>query len=471
MDIKSNPKFMVDHMNKKIGLLEHNRALFDIYEGDLLTYVLRDLSAQLSIRSFDQVKHRVVPINVLKRVIEKLSKIYSNGVVREFEPEDDRTKAFTDFYIKSMNPNVVMGLANEFFNLFKNTCVEPYLDKGMPKLRTIPSDRFIVYSDDPIDPMRPTNWIKYMGNRGEKKIYYQYTDTEFLITDEGGAVQYDLMESVGNPDGVNIYGKIPMVYINRSRHELVPPIDTDTLTMTKIFPVLMSDLNYAIMYQSFSIIYAIDADMTNITQSPNAVWNLKSDAQSDKTPQVGTIKPSVDISEVMSYIQMQLAFWLNTKNIRPGTIGALTKDNFASGISKMVDEMDTSEDRQKQVGYFVEAEKQLWDLVFNYMHPVWANEPGFMGPSGLSPVKEIEVYFSEQKAATDESKVLDDTIKALNAGLITKKDAVLRVNCEMSEQDVEEYMAELEGVNTMTVEVPNGRQEMDSEDDSDQQEV
>lgn len=458
MKLSDNPKFLVDQIQKKSDLLQHNRTLFDIYEGDLMTYVLQDLAQQLSLNSFNQIKHRVVPINVLKRVIEKLSKIYAKSPEREYMPEDDRTKAFLQFYWDSMQPDTVMGMSNEFFNLFKNTCVEPYLDRGFPKLRTIPSDRFLVYSDDPVDPMRVTHWIKSMGKYGDKKIFYQYSDEEFLITDENGNIMRELMFNAGNPEGINIYGAIPMVYINKSRHELIPPIDTDTLAMTKIFPVLMSDLNYAIMFQSFSTIYAIDADMTNMVQAPNAIWNIKSDAQSDKTPQIGTIKPSVDITEVMGYIQMQLAFWLNTRNIRPGTIGALTKDNFASGISKMVDEMDTSEDRQKQVQYFKEAEIKLWDLVFNFMHPVWEREPDWMGPRGLSPVKSVTVCFEDQTAIQDSSKVLDDTIKALNAGLITKIDAVKAVNPEIPEDEIDSYMTELENENS--VEVPNGGQEI-----------
>lgn len=454
MGLVQDAKMLAEEVQKKSSLLEHNCKLYNIYEGDLLTYVLEDLAAQLSPRTYATIKYRVAPINVLRKLVEKLSKIYP-GVEREIDPDTQPNEAFFQFYLDSMNPNVTMGQANENFNLYKNTLVEPYMDMGKPKLRTLPSDRFIVHSTDPVNPLRMTHLVKIMGKYQdgdvEKKILYMYTDEEFLITDEQGKVNQQLMRLYEN-SGQNQYGKIPGIYINRSRSQLTPIPDTDTLQMTKMIPILLTDLNFAVMFQSFSTIYTIDVDMTNITQSPNAIWNLKSDKSSDKSPTVGTIKPEVDIDQVINMLQFQLAFWMNTRNIKPGSIGALTKENFASGISKMVDEMDTSEDREKQTEYFAQAEQELWDLVLNHMHPVWITDPSFAGPRVLSPVTSVKAKFCEQKPLQDESQAIKDAAYAYEHGLKTLEDAVKMANPDLDEDEVPKYIAQIKADREVKVE-------------------
>ena len=51
--------------------------------------------------------------------------------------------------------------------------------------------------------------------------------------------------------------------------------------------------------------------------------------------------------------------------------GDLNAQTFASGISKMIDEMDIFENRKKQVSAFSDAEEEMWDLILHKQHPVW----------------------------------------------------------------------------------------------------
>jgi hypothetical protein len=372
---------LIDYAKSKNEFITHNRELFEIYEGDLLKYVLRDLAKQLSPKAYESIRHRVAPINLLRKIIEKLSKIYQDGVMREIEPEDETNTEILDYYVREMDLNTQMTCANEAFNLYKNTAIEPYLDnQGNPQIRIIPSDRFLVYSTDPVDPMRVTHYIKCMGYKNSKEkemIYYVYTDTEFLAVDSKGRIQMDIMSKFDNVEGVNPYGAIPMVYVNRSKYELCPRPDSDLLSMVKLFPVLVSDLNFAVMYQTFSVTVGIDCEIDDLTMSPNAFWSVKSLPTSDKQASIDTIKPEADIEAVMNFIHQQISTWLHTRNIKTGSIGNITGDNSASGIAKAIDEIDTSEDRKKQITYFENAEKQLWDLIINHMHPYWVNIPEF----------------------------------------------------------------------------------------------
>lgn len=450
-------KYLLDEAKKYNSVYAHNNELFNIYEGDLLTYLLRDMQKSLSPEAFQGIQTRISPINILKRMVDKLSKIYANPPIRELNIDTEKNKSLFMMYEDELNPNVVFNEANTFFNLFKNTLVEPYLEDGEPKARVIPSDRFFVYSNDPVCPNEPTHVLKFMGKvvttaGEEKQIVYAYSATEFLITDLEGNIQTQMMTDYGNPDGVNPYGKLPFIYINRSSHKLIPTIDTDTLAMTKLIPTLLSDLNYAVLFQSFSIIYGIDITFENLSMNPNALWSFKSDPTTDKNPQIGSIKPQVDIDQVLRFIGSQLTLWFQTKNIKAGAIDKLTVDSASSGIAKAIDEMDTAEDRQIQTQIFQKAEEDFWELIINYMHPIWVKEPEFMTKQLFELGTEVSVQFPKQKAIYDETTVMTNSITKWEKGFIPKKKALSEMYPDATSEELDEWLAGSTEENTVTIE-------------------
>lgn len=456
---------ILEHIRNTKPTLDHNENLFRINEGDLLSQVLNDLQNQLSQDAFKQIKSRVAPINILNKVLSKLSKLYSEEPTRKVVGGTQTDSDLLSFYESETSINNVMSVGNRFFNLFKNTAVEPYLDHGMPKVRIIPSDRFTVWSDDQLDPTRPTVFIKSMGtfkketvgvNGGttvqDKELFFIYSDEEFLAVDSDGDISREFMERANNPDGINPFGRIPFVYINRSLFDLIPTIDTDTLTMVKLIPILISDLNFASLFLSHSVIYGVDVDIENIEKSPNSMWLFKSDKTSDKKPELGVLSPTVDIDKVLKLIESQLSVWLQSRNIRPGSIGTMTTENMASGISKMIEESDTTQDRKEQVPFFVKAEKDLWDLIMHHMHPVWVQR-GLIDERRLfTKNSEVSIQFKEQKPIVSRTEVLDEALKELAASLIDRKTALKRLNPDFDQDAIDELMESIETDRTITIE-------------------
>lgn len=424
----------------------HNATLFDIFEGNLLQYVLEDLQKQLSENSYETVKHRVPPINVLRKVIDKQSKIYvkapSRTIVKGKEKDNKNLTEFTN----KLELNTKMQDSNEIFNLAKSVALEPFLDEGVPSIRILPPDKFFVYSVNKVNPLKPTHFVKCMGKQKvgstDREIFHAYTDTEFLIYDDHNEERTEMMAEYDN-DGTNAYKKIPFVYINRSKHLLTPKIDTDTLQMTKLVPILLADCNFCAMFQSFSIIYGIDVNDENLKMAPNAFWRFKSE-EGDKKPQIGVIKPEADTDKVLNLIRAEISIWFQTKNIKPGSIGTLTVDTAASGISKMIDESDTSEDRATQTPIFAKAEENLLSLIVNHMHPVWSLEKDYAHRGmKFSPNLEFKSIFPEQKPITDSSKVIDDEIKKLDNGLTTTELAIKAIEPDLTDDQIKELVQKI----------------------------
>ncbi len=449
MASKDQIELLHDYVLEQRDLIKHNDDLFTIYEGDLLRFIVAELQTQLSKESFGMAEKRIPPINVLVRLIDKLSKIYQQNPVRTIEENTGAEKdaELLDWYEKSMDANNIMNCSNEFLNLFKNNLIQPYIHNGMPKLRAIASNSFTVYSDSAVDPTMPTHVITFhsiMEQGKETKLYYVYTDEHFFIFDEHKELRRDIMASLGNEEGVNVAGKIPFVYVNRSKNLLVPLMDSDIKKMTILLPVMLSDLNFAVMMQAFSIIYGVDIDDTGIKMSPNAFWNFKSDESTDKTPQIGVLKPQVDTGATLNLIQSEIGLWLQTRGIKPGAVGQLTVENFASGISKMIDEMDTSEERQKQVSIYQGVEEQLWKLITDYMHPMWRKQGVIDSTLDWSPGVEVRTDFSEQLPLLNRGDIVADLKLEMEAGFISKFRAIQKLNPRMSEEEVDLLMKEIE---------------------------
>jgi hypothetical protein len=439
MALKDQIPAILQYIKDNGAFTDHNATALDIYEGNLKPYVLDIMQRTLSDNYFQKIKHRALPINILRKVVDKLSKVYLNDPIRT----DANYQQFIDDYSYWLRLNERMNVADEYANLFKGYALEPFVHNGQPKLRVIPYDRFLVMSEDSVDPMTPTMFIKFMGEvqkmdgRGKRKAnkYHAYTAEEFISFDSDGDIIYEDME--GN-DGVNPIGRVPFVYGNRSRINLIPQPDTDVIQLTKIIPVMLTDLSGAVLFQCFSIIYGVDIDSANLVMSPNAYWDLKSDPKSDKTPQVGTIKPEADIERVLQFIASTLAFWLETKGVRVGSIGNLSVDSAASGIAKIIDEMDSFEIRKQNIKFFKNEEYELWSLLKD-MNNYWVRsnqiQYGLIGDD-FDPT----IEFDEPKPMISRADELNMVIIELNNGLITKEKAIKRLYPDATPEEIKELL-------------------------------
>lgn len=455
MTLKDRIPELLNYINSKSALLDFNHVMFNIYEGELLKYVLRDLQKELSPQSYEQVANRAVPINILKKTVDKLATIYQQVPVRQVVDGTDQEKELLAWYEEEMRINYKLNASDEFSNLFNSSLIQPYIYNGQPRIRVIPNDRFLVYSDDSIEPTRPTVIITMHGcisvEGQDVQVYTAYTDDEFVIFNSKEEVDYSSMERHLNVEGINPYGKLPFVYINKSNNLLIPKPDKDGLQVAKLLPILLTDLAGAIKFQAWSIIYGIDVDQTNLKMAANAFWELKSDPNSDKKPEIGTIKPEVDINSVIDFIQATVSLWLNTKGIRPGSIGQLKDESQLSGISKLIDEMDTFEQRKKSVVHFTDAENQLWDLILNYMHPVWVGQRQISNNAFWPVDAKVSITFAEQIPYVKRAELVDTLTKEVLARFMPRSEAIRRLNPTFTDEELEAYMKLIEEESTIII--------------------
>jgi hypothetical protein len=456
MSLKEQIPVLLEATKKHAQLLEHNKKLFNIFEGDLLTYVQNDLKEQLSPKSYAVAKNRIVPINILRKIVDKQSTIYGSQVVREVVDGTEQDEELLSWYEHEMRANFRMNQSNEALNLYKNTLIQPYVYNMKPALRFIPSDRFVAISLDPVNPTKPTHIVILDGKtKDNKQIFSIYSNDEWVIIDEDKTVLIDRMLAFDNGDGVNMFGRLPFVYGNLSENLIMPLADEDTLKMTKIIPILLSDLNYAVMFQAFSVMYGVDLDEKNLEMNPNAFWSFKSDPNNPTArPEVGVIKPQVEIDAVLNLITAELNMWLESKGLVSSQAMNTDGKSAISGFSKALDHIDASSMKEKQVEIFKAIETELWDLVMHHMHPYWVSKMQIEQSALFSPLAKVTVEFRDPTPLMDRSQLVADIKLELEAGLISRKYALKKLYPEMSEEEIEEFIKEIDEENTIEVEEP-----------------
>lgn len=455
----------IDKILNHIKVVQANQSIFeakllDILEGSLQKYVEESITAEFSAKAAKRAKQRIAPINILPKIIKKISAVYTYGVHRESNG-NTTDQEIMSFYENNLSLNDTMVTANKYLNLFRYCAIEPYVNKGKPALRVLPPTQFTVWSDNKINPLEPTVFVKYIGKLeqniprtntlgvnnmhpeniiNEVDVYHLYTDSEFLVVDSNGSIRRDLM--VTNPEGINYYGVIPFVYLSLSENFLIPLPNTDMFQLTVLTPKLLTDLNYATKFQSHAIMYSIDIESGQLDGNPDQMWDLKSVEGENKNPQVGTIKPEVDVEKVLQLIKDTLSMWFDSLGMKSSGLNNITASSATSGIAKAIDNADIEEVRAEQKPLLKRAELELWELL-RIQHEVWST-------SNLADVKPFSTKFDPSISYNDPEPTIDYKTKIegakmkYEAGLTSFRRALAEANPDLSSLEIDELIAEIE---------------------------
>ena len=459
MALKDEIPALVEIIDQTKPRLANSKDLLCIYENDLLRFIEQMFLQEMGTQTFAAIKPRIPPINVLRKIVDKLSKIFQEGVMRKVSEEgSDQDQDLLDWYIDQFDANMKFNQGNEFLNLDRINLMQPYYDEvnRKPALRAVPNDRYVIYSNNKMNPQDPTHVMMNKGkaislskdNRRTKnpmmvETWIVWTNEEILIIDEEGQLRPDLM-MMSDMDGTNPFGVLPFEYFNSSQNFLIPPSDSDTKRMTVLIPALLADLNYAAKFQSFSQIFVFNAEKETWTLAPNAVHFLDDKPGTDSAARVDVIKPQVDITEVVQLVVTEMSMWLNSRGIKPGTMGNLSAENLASGVSKIIDEMDTAELRQVQAQIYTRGEQSMWNKVLNHMHPLWVSEGKVENRHIFTPSAKVEVTFPPQKPIVDRGSLVTSAVAELNAGLKSQQTLIEELNPDWDQERID---SELEMVN------------------------
>lgn len=460
--------------SKTQSYLVYNADMLDVFNGGLLKKLQDSMRTELSPESYARSAERLVAINLILRLVDKLSGVYNAEPTRICGTDGDQE--LLDSVVEALDFNSKMAFANRMLNLHKATTLEPYYDEDEKTLacRVVPADRILPYSDSLTNPDRPNVFIKlvgdiltmtpvvnYDGSKGEAPtmalakvpLYFLYSETEFYPVTKDGIHKPEYLPKNGvGQDGTNPSGIMPFVYIKASETELIPAPDTSLLPNTLVVCKLLSDMAYAAKILSHSMIVLINLE-GQLSAAPDRASHFFTNDEgatgAASAADIKTLDPKINIQETLMLITGIVQMMLESYSIKSDAIGRLAPGDAASGISKAIDQADISAVRKTQVALMKKAERQWWRLYVSEWNrlvdeDMLSDLDGNPETRKFSDDFSVAIDFQDPQPMKSELQQLQELDLALSLKLTSRRLSIRTIFPSYTDQQIDDLITEID---------------------------
>lgn len=494
----------------------------DFLTDGIKQYVLDRLEQEMEGHTVDAMKHRAANISIFKKVIDKKSRVYRNGVVRE--SDDELYNEQVNFLVDYLNMNREMKKVNKYTEAYRNTEVQviPIEDRKTGlysyKLQVLPSHFYDVIEDER-DPTKPLAYVLsyYRANRSitytdrfhnitgdagpgdfrngdrrnsiiadspndvgsdEQKEYIFWTDSYHFTTDARGV----LIPELSPEDFLNPIGRLPFVSFAKETDGQFWALGGDDLIEETIgINLLLTDM-YFNSKMSAGVLLGYGKGLpSNLKVGPNAALIVEVQ-EGDPTPSLQFVAPNPDLNAQMKMIEQKVAMLLSTNNLEPNTIsGNLTVQNANSGIQEMIQKSEVTSSIEDEQELFRDKEPEVFEVVarwHNYFYEknLLNQDLRDLGPIDLDA--EFSLKFLPAQPYMTEKEKLEILEKRKALGLDSELDMLMRDNPDLLPEEAEAKLAEVKeekqanaaafGLAPMEDEKPQDEEDQDGEESNEE---
>tara|TARA_R100001594_G_scaffold29269_1_gene54704 strand:- start:40 stop:1374 length:1335 start_codon:yes stop_codon:yes gene_type:complete len=385
----------------------------------LLDYYAGDNTAQYIEDRFSADAFREIPVsefNVTRRMIDRMSRIYTLGATRNVNKTYDSMTMKKPHKMKHMEKmtRLIGTIATQV--VFKQY-PEPHFNYN-------PVYYFDAYFDqDPFVPYAITYpMVQNVHDVSDtKKLNYCYwDDKQYLIYDEDGNI---IFEQVHN------YGIIPFVFTHREHHlnEFFVTGAYDICAANEQINILLTEAALGMRFQMFGqyVIEGMYEEEKIMRAGSSEIMVIPEPAKMDiKSPQAN-VRDAIDLVKAILDLTAQnnhlwITFAEDGKSDRP-----------SSGIALKIKDLERFEDYQDDV--------ELWEL---YERELYSVEKVIAEANGIKLPEEMGLRFNEPDyPMSAQDQIAVDTFMLSN-NLITQKDLMLKYNKHLTEGEAEKLVNE-----------------------------
>ena len=477
-------KHIIQEIDGQENLARKRAALrrFEVYKDRIKKHMIDILERELEPDTIDEMISRTSTVNLLKKIVNKKARVYKTSPQREV---DEEVQPVVDGVYDFINANQNMKKGNRWLELFKNTLIvaqpkEEDDDRFSYGLRAMPEHLYDVIEDER-DPERPLVLIfsKFTKRhethdlRIEDGRSFGVQHTDFRSGDRRNQTIADSPadEDVDNREFIwwsknlhfttNVKGEI---LADKSPEDLENPIGVlpavslhkdqdgsywatggeDLIDGTLLVNILLTDMYFIAKLNGFGQFFFFGKNPPKTLKvGPNRgiIHNVE---DGDPTPSAGFLTSNPPLSDLRSNIEQAIALLLTTNDLSVNQVsGTLNGANAASGIADLISRSDVTAAVEDDQQLFIDAERDMFDIIRRWHNLYWRKDRLIPKLQALGPIDEnaemlvsfppvIEFESPQQRVQTVKEK--------LEAGLITKVRAIMKVNPGMSMEDAMEEL-------------------------------
>ena len=457
-------------------------------------YVIENLLNQFDIETVAEMQYGISNISILRKVIDKLAKVYAGGVKRTIGKSDGETKKLEDA-AKVLKVNDALRKTNRYYRVFKNTLLYVRPQKEEDEKMSIRLEVKAPFAYDVIEhpddfarplavilsdycPERKTRY--YLGdaaNAGrEKNVRLAAPDGDYgggIVAQEysgkgqveGGGGQEDPREFVWwtksfhfttnskgefvaaktDESGLNPIGELPFInFCGDQETGFWADGGADLVDAGIAINSMLTNAKCIAVSQGFGQLYMTGTDLPKqVKVGPQHCIQLKA-TKEDLPPTIGYLNSNPPLADLKAQIEMEVALMLSTNNL--STSGFSTNlgsgEKFASGIAMWIDKSESIEDVNDQAQIFIEKEPMMWGLIGKWHEQLKSLQSLIPAQQlmKLPPVKkltEIQITFPQATPIQSEGEMLDNLKKRKELGISTEVELIIRDNPSMTEEQAQ----------------------------------
>ena len=385
----------------------------------LLDYYAGDNTAQYIEDRFSADAFREIPVsefNVTRRMIDRMSRIYTLGATRNVSDTYDDMTLKKPHKLKHMEKmtRLIGTIATQV--VFKQT--------PKPHFNYNPVYYFDAYFDqDPFVPYAityPMVQNVHDISDTDKLNYCYWDDVQYLVYDEDGNI---IFEQTHN------YGIIPFVFTHREHHlnEFFVTGAYDICAANEQINILLTEAALGMRFQMFGqyVIEGMYEEEKIMRAGSSEIMGIPEPARMDiKSPQAN-VREAIDLVKAILDLTAQnnhlwITFAEDGKSDRP-----------SSGIALKIKDLERFEDYQDDV--------ELWEM---YEREIYTVEKVMAEANGIRLPEEMGLRFNEPDyPMSAQDQIAVDTFMLEN-NLITQKDLMLKYNKHLTEGEAEKLVNE-----------------------------
>lgn len=454
----------------------------DIYKDGGKKFLLEQIKTEFGP---DAVKEmRLTPINFLKKVINKLSTIYKEAPVRKCELESDQI--LLDYYVEELEFNQKMQKVNRYYNLHSNTAMYFVPIGNEIEFMVIPPYLYSLVSN-PINPLEIKTWIfsafieegsiapnrdngpatgnqSFSRDQGQKtqgdmvdsqekqelmnrQLIFWSDEEHFTTNENGDRIKFN--SEAGNEQFLNPIMMCPIVNVTKDRDaETWATQGEDLVDLSIALQLGWTDLLTIAKHQGFGIMTMTSKEQPkqmNIGIN-KTIWLKQGD--DGVAPTVDYINSAAPLDKYNALLMDLLGLMLTTNDMTPQSVsGNQQPQTVLSGFSRLIQMSDTIEAVEADKPVLKDAEKEGWEIIkawhnFMYDSNILSEEARALGK--FSDQFDPQILYKSSKPIESEDEILARIEKELNLGLITKKDALAKLNPNSTTEQLDAKIQEID---------------------------
>lgn len=465
---------------------------YTCYKDRTCEYVIENLLNQFEVSTVVEMQYAIANISFVRKITDKLARVYSNGAIREGDSEET-TKKLQELS-KRLCLQSEMKKTNRFQKLQKNVAlfvkpcpiysaegsiekwtinlealnpflydvVEDYYDRTKPlvwilssyKPETLPSyqmkfgQRAPVVTAAQIAGSSGDNRDQKIAdtpsdqNLGEKKYYTFWSKNYHFTCDETG----EIVPDKDNPKNENPFKQDLLINF---------PLDQDGAFWAEggddlidgavLLNSLISHINHVGVTQGYGQFYMTGENLpVSVKVGPNKVIRAEYKKDEQAEPKFGFLNASPELDSLRGLVEMYIALLLTTNNL--STSGVATQlsgaSNLPSGIALVIDKAESLEDVQDQEQAFADKEADIF-LAINAILKVYGGQmdeelSSLKLPDGFE--KQFSVKFQDAQTIMSEKEKLENMKARKELGLDTMIGLLMKDDPALTKEQAQEKL-------------------------------